>query len=346
MKMMMKMTTPLAFLNQSIPIIVKEVGIKAMKRGKICIKIPSKINPIKDLLKEICVNIFLMVYAPKVISAPIVMSLKIFLVNTSLLWEIVIMRNAGKNHFFNIFNFYRFSHKNIDKDGIQKFIHDNEQYVLDAKKKHGKTRIDRDINEYLRRKNGNRIHSYNNRSKMNNNNMNNINNMNNTNNANLQMLNNPIFTMLLLQNQLLLQQQRNNNSENNGDNLQNNIANNIKNNNVNLNNDSNEIKEANNVMNENNQTNLGNNDENKDMNKIEGVNDNDNNSKNDILQKILAVLNNPLINNINYLNNLNNISNNNINNANDDNNNNNAENNNIINDNEGEHNKDDPRKKK
>ena len=166
MKMMMKMTTPLAFLNQSIPIIVKEVGIKAMKRGKICIKIPSKINPIKDLLKEICVNIFLMVYAPKVISAPIVMLLKIFLVNTSLLWEIVIMRNAGKIHFFNIFNFYRFSHKNIDKDGIQKFIHDNEQYVLDAKKKHGKTRIDRDINEYLRRKNGNRIHSYNNRSKM------------------------------------------------------------------------------------------------------------------------------------------------------------------------------------
>ena len=69
------------------------------------------------------------------------------------------MRNADKFHFY---FYFRFSHKNIDKNRMQKFIHDNEKYVLDAKKKLGKTRIDRDINEYLRRKNGNKIHSYHN----------------------------------------------------------------------------------------------------------------------------------------------------------------------------------------
>jgi hypothetical protein len=35
---------------------------------------------------------------------------------------------------------------------MQKFIHDNEQYVLEVKKKHGKTKIDRELNEYLRKK--------------------------------------------------------------------------------------------------------------------------------------------------------------------------------------------------
>ena len=40
---------------------------------------------------------------------------------------------------------------------------------MDAKKKHGKTRIDRDINEYLRRKNWNKIHSYYNNNNNNNN---------------------------------------------------------------------------------------------------------------------------------------------------------------------------------
>jgi hypothetical protein len=35
---------------------------------------------------------------------------------------------------------------------MQKFIHDNEQYVLEVKKKHGKTRIDKELNEYLRKK--------------------------------------------------------------------------------------------------------------------------------------------------------------------------------------------------
>ena len=35
---------------------------------------------------------------------------------------------------------------------MQKFIHDNEQYVLGVKKKHGKTRIDRELNEYMRKR--------------------------------------------------------------------------------------------------------------------------------------------------------------------------------------------------
>ena len=76
---------------------------------------------------------------------------------------------------------------------MQKFIHDNEQYVLEAKRKHGKTRIDRELNEYLRKKKNN-INLYNN-------NGNNNNNMNN--NFNLQPL---LMNYLLLQNQLLLQQ--------------------------------------------------------------------------------------------------------------------------------------------
>ena len=56
---------------------------------------------------------------------------------------------------------------------MQKFIHDNEQYVLDAKKKHGKTKIDRDINEYLRKKGGNKNHLFNNKQNNHNNNGNN-----------------------------------------------------------------------------------------------------------------------------------------------------------------------------
>ena len=96
-----------------------------------------------------------------------------------------------------LINYFRFSHKNIDKDVMQKFIHDNEQYVLEAKRKHGKTRIDRELNEYLRKKKNN-INLYNN-------NGNNNSNMNN--NLNLQVMNNPLLiNYLLLQNQLLLQQ--------------------------------------------------------------------------------------------------------------------------------------------
>lgn len=80
---------------------------------------------------------------------------------------------------------------------MQKFIHDNEQYVLDVKRKQGKTKIDKEINEYLRRKKNNNINLFNN----NNNSMNN-------NNYNIQMMNNSLLAMnyLLLQNQLLMQQ--------------------------------------------------------------------------------------------------------------------------------------------
>ena len=80
---------------------------------------------------------------------------------------------------------------------MQKFIHDNEQYVLDVKRKQGKTKIDKEINEYSRRKKNNNINLFNN----NNNSMNN-------NNYNIQMMNNSLLAMnyLLLQNQLLMQQ--------------------------------------------------------------------------------------------------------------------------------------------
>jgi hypothetical protein len=51
---------------------------------------------------------------------------------------------------------------------MQKFIHDNEQYVLEVKKKHGKTRIDKELNEYLRKKKNN-LNSFNKNSNKNNN---------------------------------------------------------------------------------------------------------------------------------------------------------------------------------
>ena len=84
---------------------------------------------------------------------------------------------------------------------MQKFIHDNEQYVLEVKRKQGKTKIDKEINEYLRKKKNN------NTSLFNNNNNNNNNSMNN-NNYNIQMMNNSLLAMnyLLLQNQFLMQQ--------------------------------------------------------------------------------------------------------------------------------------------
>ena len=89
---------------------------------------------------------------------------------------------------------------------MQKFIHDNEQYVMEVKRKQGKTKIDRDINEYLRKKNMNNI------SLFNTNGNNSINN--NNNNYNMQMLNNSLLmNYLLLQNQFLLQQ-NNQNMEN------------------------------------------------------------------------------------------------------------------------------------
>ena len=224
---------------------------------------------------------------------------------------------------------FRFSHKNIDKDRIQKFIHDNEQYVLDAKKKHGKTRIDRDINEYLRKKNGNKIHMYNNKQNNTNNNNNNMNNMN-TNNINYQMMNNPVFALnlLLLQNQLMQQQNINpvnqENNENSGENnskVENDIINN------------NEIKDE--INNNNEESNMVNNMINFDNNNNNGESQNIN--QNEILQKILAVLNNPLMNNINNMNmNVSNINNNETNIIN---------NNEINNFNENGQNQNDPRKK-
>lgn len=70
------------------------------------------------------------------------------------------------------------------------------------KRKQGKTKIDREINEYLRRKKSNNTHF------SNNNNNNNASNNNNNNLNNIQMINNSLLAMnyLLLQNQLLMQQ--------------------------------------------------------------------------------------------------------------------------------------------
>ncbi len=58
---------------------------------------------------------------------------------------------------------------------MQKFIHDNEQYVLEVKRKHGKTKIDKELNDYMRKKNiNNNISLFNNtaNNSMNNNNLN------------------------------------------------------------------------------------------------------------------------------------------------------------------------------
>ena len=103
---------------------------------------------------------------------------------------------------------------------MQKFIHDNEQYVLEVKRKHGKTKIDKELNDYMRKKNiNNNISLFNNTA----------NNSMNNNNLNYQLMSNPLLAMnyLLLQNQLLMQQRNQNleNAINNNINLNNGVVN-------------------------------------------------------------------------------------------------------------------------
>ena len=162
---------------------------------------------------------------------------------------------------------------------MQKFIHDNEQYVLEVKRKHGKTKIDKELNDYIKKKNiNNYINLFNNTGN------------NNTNNNNLssQMMNNPILAMnyLLLQNQLLMLQ-RNQNLENVlNSNI--NIVQNNEENNLNENKESNaDVKEE---KNENeNKIEVGNNQE--------GENIDETNKNNEIIKKILEAITDP--NNIN-----------------------------------------------
>ena len=97
---------------------------------------------------------------------------------------------------------FRFSHENISKHEIKKFIRDNEQFILELRGKNGKTKIDNEINEYLRNKNKNR-------NKITNKSFDIMNNMNN--NLNCQMINNSLNSLiamnyLLLQNHFILQQ--------------------------------------------------------------------------------------------------------------------------------------------
>jgi hypothetical protein len=163
---------------------------------------------------------------------------------------------------------------------MQKFIHDNEQYVLEVKRKHGKTKIDKELNDYMRKKNiNNYINLFNNTGN---------NNMNNNTNLNYQMMNNPILAMnyLLLQNQLLMQQQNQN-----LDNVLNNNINLIQNNeenNLSGNKESNADEKEEKNENENN-IEVGNNQE--------GENLDETNKNNEIIKKILEAITDP--NNIN-----------------------------------------------
>jgi len=170
----------------------------------------------------------------------------------------------------------RFSHKNIEKNEIQKFIRDNEKYILESKRKNGKTRIDKDINEYLRKKNANKIHPFNITE-------------NNTfnNNLNYQMINNSLLAMnyLLLQNQFILQQ--------NNQNLMNTISSNIiQHNKTGVNNhinkeDNNNIEKRDKKLNFNSEKNKIKNKE----NKIKKIDKNNFNKNRETFKKILEAVN-------------------------------------------------------
>ena len=141
-----------------------------------------------------------MEYVQKEIIVIIVITLKIFHVNILLSLENVVKKNAGKFYhniilFYLLLNLFRFSHENISKHEIKKFIRDNKQFILELRGKNGKTKIDNEINEYLRNKNKNR-------NKITNKSFDIMNNMNN--NLNCQMINNSLNSLIAM-NYLLLQ---------------------------------------------------------------------------------------------------------------------------------------------
>ena len=176
---------------------------------------------------------------------------------------------------------------------MQKFIHDNEQYVLEVKRKHGKTKIDRELSEYMRKKNINNLQLFNN---------NGNNSMNNNNNFNYQLMNNPLLAMnyLLLQNQLLMIQKSQNleNATINDVIQQNNEKNNINKNQEDNNKE--EKVENNENMKENDlEKNGGLENGNQEQNEVEGIKnvENDESKNNEIVKKLLEAINDQ--NNIN-----------------------------------------------
>ena len=170
---------------------------------------------------------------------------------------------------------------------------------MEVKKKQGKTKIDRDINEYLRKKNINTKNLFNN---------NNISAINsNGYDYNAQMLNNSLLAMnyLLLQNQLLMQQ--------NNASMDNQINNNIipQNNNeiigdnnynfINFGQSTDKIQENPESEKERNPKENFNNNVNEE-NMINFSNDNLNQNKEIIKQKILEAINRQNNNNVNIIN--------------------------------------------
>jgi hypothetical protein len=181
---------------------------------------------------------------------------------------------------------FRFAHKKIGKEAIQKFIRDNEKYVLDIKRKKGKTKIDKDIEEYLRKKSN--INLFNN-----NNNM-------NTNNYNVQMMNNSLLAMnfLLLQNQILLQNNQSSTNPINGNLAQQNKDETNINENMEKNYNQSEQIDYSNLNNFG--PNFNESDKNKNINEEERHFGNEEvNQNKEIIQKILEAINNGKNNNIN-----------------------------------------------
>lgn len=90
--------------------------------------------------------------ASKEISVLIVIALRISLVSSLLQKDsVTINRTASKNIYIFITN--RFAHKRLSREEMTKFIHDNKQYLLEERQKYGKTKIDRYIDEYLKKEN-------------------------------------------------------------------------------------------------------------------------------------------------------------------------------------------------
>ena len=78
----------------------------------------------------------------------------------------------------NIFLFnFRFSHKKLNKDEMNKFFHDNEKFISEIKRKYGSTNLDKYYEEYLENKRKTKPRGYGNQKPNQINNLNELNEM-------------------------------------------------------------------------------------------------------------------------------------------------------------------------
>ena len=87
-----------------------------------------------------------------VISVILVIQKRIYLVNFIMELEIVQKKIVSKILFNFLIHFIRFSHKELNDEGKKKFIIQHESFLVSAKNKFGKTKVDKKLNEYINEK--------------------------------------------------------------------------------------------------------------------------------------------------------------------------------------------------